>query len=96
MCRMSIAVDTARGLAYLHTADEEHPLVHRDVKRCVCVCACACVRMGGWGEECCWRYGVRSRVYFLIHSIDLGPRLFILCTIINVLCRVMYNILCTR
>lgn len=31
MCRISIAVDTARGLAYLHTADKRS-LVHRDVK----------------------------------------------------------------
>eukprot|EP00731_Ephydatia_muelleri_P015627 Em0009g51a len=31
MCRISIATDTARGLAYLHTADTM-PLVHRDVK----------------------------------------------------------------
>ena len=35
MCRLSIACDTARGLAYLHTADRKQPLVHRDVKRCV-------------------------------------------------------------
>lgn len=33
MCRLSIACDTARGLAYLHTADSSQPLVHRDVKR---------------------------------------------------------------
>ena len=33
MCRLSIATDTARGLAYLHTADKRNPLVHRDVKR---------------------------------------------------------------
>ena len=33
MCRMSIALDTARGLSYLHTADRKRPLVHRDVKR---------------------------------------------------------------
>ena len=33
MCRLSIACDTARGLAYLHTADCKQPLVHRDVKR---------------------------------------------------------------
>ena len=33
MCRLSIATDTARGLAYLHTADKQNPLVHRDVKR---------------------------------------------------------------
>lgn len=33
MCRLSIACDTARGLAYLHTADRSQPLVHRDVKR---------------------------------------------------------------
>ncbi len=33
MCRMSVATDTARGLAYLHTADKKRPLVHRDVKR---------------------------------------------------------------
>jgi interleukin-1 receptor-associated kinase 4 len=32
MCRLSIACDTARGLAYLHTADRSQPLVHRDVK----------------------------------------------------------------
>ena len=32
---MSIATDTARGLAYLHTADKNRPLVHRDVKRYV-------------------------------------------------------------
>ena len=32
MCRISIVTDTARGLAYLHTADKV-PLVHRDVKR---------------------------------------------------------------
>ena len=34
MCRISIVTDTARGLAYLHTADTV-PLVHRDVKRWV-------------------------------------------------------------
>ena len=38
MCRLSIACDTARGLAYLHTADRNHPLVHRDVKRCAGLC----------------------------------------------------------
>nr|CAL36106.1 IRAK4-like protein [Suberites domuncula] len=32
MCRLSIATDTARGLAYLHTADKKNQLVHRDVK----------------------------------------------------------------
>ena len=37
MCRMSVATDTARGLAYLHTADKKRPLVHRDVKRYVAV-----------------------------------------------------------
>jgi serine/threonine protein kinase len=30
--RQSIALDTARGLLYLHTADPKQPLVHRDVK----------------------------------------------------------------
>lgn len=33
MARISIALDTARGLAYLHTAVRGKPLVHRDVKR---------------------------------------------------------------
>ena len=32
MYRISIATDTALGLAYLHTADKV-PLVHRNVKR---------------------------------------------------------------
>ena len=31
--RMAIALDTARALLYLHTADSQVPLVHRDVKR---------------------------------------------------------------
>lgn len=35
--RLSIAIDTARGLLYLHTAIPGQPLVHRDVKRSVCV-----------------------------------------------------------
>ena len=30
--RQSILMDTARGLLYLHAADPEHPLIHRDVK----------------------------------------------------------------
>ena len=38
MARISIALDTARGLAYLHTAVKDRPLVHRDVKRCVTSC----------------------------------------------------------
>lgn len=38
MARISIALDTARGLSYLHTAVEDKPLVHRDVKRCVIYC----------------------------------------------------------
>ena len=33
MARISIALDTARGLSYLHTAVKDKPLVHRDVKR---------------------------------------------------------------
>lgn len=33
MARISIALDTARGLSYLHTAVRDQPLVHRDVKR---------------------------------------------------------------
>ena len=31
--RLSIALDTARGLAFLHNAIKATPLVHRDVKR---------------------------------------------------------------
>lgn len=45
MCRLSIATDTARGLAYLHTADRQNPLVHRDVKRWDC---CTGYWEGGW------------------------------------------------
>ena len=33
MARVSIALDTARGLSFLHTALKDIPLVHRDVKR---------------------------------------------------------------
>uniref|UniRef100_A0A1X7U7Q0 non-specific serine/threonine protein kinase n=1 Tax=Amphimedon queenslandica TaxID=400682 RepID=A0A1X7U7Q0_AMPQE len=32
MVRISIAIDTARGLRYLHEAIKESPLVHRDIK----------------------------------------------------------------
>ena len=35
MVRISIAMDTARGLCYLHRAIKDTPLVHRDVKRLV-------------------------------------------------------------
>ena len=64
MCRLSIATDTARGLAYLHTADKLNPLVHRDVKRWG-----FCTGDWGWG----WVQQVSGGVNITTKCIALSP-----------------------
>ena len=50
--RLSIALDTARGLLYLHTAIPGQPLVHRDVKRSVCLFVCLFVSISTHHMPC--------------------------------------------
>lgn len=48
--RMAIALDTARALLYLHTADSQVPLVHRDVKSANVLLDVACrAKLGDFG-----------------------------------------------
>ena len=43
--RLGIALDVARGLAYLHERriDDRRAVVHRSPARPTCVCVCVCV-----------------------------------------------------